>query len=149
MPRSLSRQWDCEHGVETIHPFCDTGKSERDSERRPAFTEIVGVADILDGLNQIQNEQDKLRNHFEQLLDLLAEAQSALRVAIADIDGPIDLDQCLVFSWLKTTATESQTFIQSAKPTNSRYWPQRQTNLWPKVCLKAIASRACTKGCKR
>lgn len=98
----------------TIHPFCDAGKSERDSERRPAFTEIQGVADILAGLNQIKNEQDKLRSHFEQLLDLLAEAQSALRDAIADTDGPIDLGQCLVFSWLKTTATESQTFIQSA-----------------------------------
>lgn len=70
------------------------------------------VADALAVLKQIQDEPDLHQSQFEHSLDLLAEAQSALRVAIAEIDGPNDTDQSQVFNWLKATANENQIFIQ-------------------------------------
>lgn len=70
------------------------------------------VAEILTLLRQILNEPDQFQNEFEQCLDLLAEAQSALRQAIIGIDGPTDTDQMQVYNWLKATASEQQIFIQ-------------------------------------
>src|SRR5205807_1779725 len=49
---------------------------------------------------------------FEQALDLAAEAQSALRAAVARSDGPADKDQGRVFAWLRATAGERQLFIR-------------------------------------
>jgi hypothetical protein len=70
------------------------------------------VADILAIVKQLQDDPDARRAEFESSLDLLAEAQSALRIAIATIDGPTDTDQMQVFNWLKATAGEKQIFIQ-------------------------------------
>jgi len=49
---------------------------------------------------------------FEQSLDLLAEAQSALRASVEAIDGPRDTDQQRVYEWLRAIAAERQVFIQ-------------------------------------
>jgi len=65
------------------------------------------VADILSVVKQARDEPE-----FERSLDLLAEAQSVLRVAIAAIDGPTDTDQVLVSNWLETTAIDRQMFMQ-------------------------------------
>lgn len=70
------------------------------------------VADILSVVKQIRDDPDQHRAEFERSLDLLAEAQCALRVAIAAIHGPTDTDQSQVFNWLKATASERQIFIQ-------------------------------------
>ena len=48
---------------------------------------------------------------FEQALDLAAEAQSALRMAVEAVEGRPDSDQDKVFHWLRYTATEQQIFI--------------------------------------
>jgi len=65
------------------------------------------VADILSIVKQAPDERE-----FERSLDLLAEAQSVLRIAIAAIDGPTDTDQVLVSNWLETTAIDRQMFVQ-------------------------------------
>jgi hypothetical protein len=68
------------------------------------------VADILSVVKQAQDEPE-----FERSLDLLAEAQSVLRVVIAAIDGPTDTDQVLVCNWLETAAIDRQMFAQRYK----------------------------------
>lgn len=70
------------------------------------------LAEGVSLISQIQNEGISDQTEFEAALDVLAEAQSALRVAIATLDGPMDSDQTEVFRWLKTTAAETQIFIQ-------------------------------------
>jgi hypothetical protein len=62
------------------------------------------VADVLSILKAVLDEPGILQNEFEGCLDLLAEAQSSLRSAIQNIDGPRDADQLQVFDWLRTTA---------------------------------------------
>jgi hypothetical protein len=70
---------------------------------------------LADALALVRSVLDTPENHqdvFEQALDLLAEAQSALRVAVGRIDGPTDRDQLQAFNWLKRTAAERQIFLQ-------------------------------------
>jgi len=70
------------------------------------------VAQGIALVRQIQEESDVDASEFETALDLLAEAQSAIRVAISPMDAPVDTDQAAVFHWLKATATETQVFIR-------------------------------------
>jgi hypothetical protein len=63
-------------------------------------------------VKQIEDETDGDQSEFGSALDLLAESQSALRMAIGALEGPVDSDQTEVFRWLKTTASENQIFIQ-------------------------------------
>ena len=80
------------------------------------FENVAGcfeaVAELVAMLKQILDDPTLCRREFEQSLDLLAEAQSALRVAIFAIDGPLDSDQMRVFNWLKAITSENQIFIQ-------------------------------------
>ncbi|MEX1097936.1 MAG: hypothetical protein WED34_17975 [Planctomycetales bacterium] len=70
------------------------------------------VADALAVLKQIEDEPDSSQGEFERSLDLLAEAQSALRVALAAIDYPNDRDQLRAFNWLRTATSVHQVFVQ-------------------------------------
>lgn len=90
------------------------------------------VADALALVRSVLEDPENHRDVFEQALDLLAEAQSALRAAINQIDGPTDTDQHAVFNWLRNTAAEQQIFIQRhmraddpADPANSHELRQR------------------------
>lgn len=69
------------------------------------------VADAIAVQRQIGDEAEADRGLFDQSLDLMAEAQSALRAAIERIDGPRDNDQQQVFLWLRRVAAEHQVFI--------------------------------------
>lgn len=92
------------------HP---SGPSPADSKLYEVVAHCFeAVADAVSLVRQLQEESETLRNEFERALDLLAEAQSALRVAIDVMDGPTDTDQTHVFSWLRATASERQVFIQ-------------------------------------
>jgi hypothetical protein len=98
------------------------------------FEEVAGcfeaVAEGLLLVRQIQEvpEEEVENANFEAALDLLAAGQSALRVAIHKIDGPIDTDQDEVFRWLRATATEQQIFIQNHmrldNPADPARWPE-------------------------
>lgn len=95
------------------------------------YEEVAGcfeaVAEAVSLIRQIQDEPEADQTDFEAALDLLAEAQSALRVAVATIDGPVDTDQNAVFHWLKATATETQIFIRNFmrldNPADPAQWP--------------------------
>jgi hypothetical protein len=85
------------------------------------------VADAVALVKHIEEEEGSDQTEFEAALDLLAEAQSALRMAITAIEGPMDNDQTEIFHWLKATAQERQVFIRRfmrlddpADPTQSR-----------------------------
>lgn len=81
------------------------------------YEEVAGsfeaVADAVSLIRQIQDEPEADQGDFEAALDLLAESQSALRVAVGTIEGPPDSDQNAVFHWLKATASETQIFIRN------------------------------------
>jgi hypothetical protein len=70
------------------------------------------LADAVALARKVQDDTEANQAAFERALDLLAEAQSALRTAIGSIDGINDFDQMQVFSWLKATTGEHQIFIQ-------------------------------------
>jgi hypothetical protein len=80
------------------------------------WDDVAGCFDTLAAglalVGEILDDLDGNREVFEQSLDLLAEAHSALRVAIEHIDGSVDNDQKLVHNWLRATTREQQVFIQ-------------------------------------
>ena len=84
------------------------------------------LADALSVVKQVLDEPGLHENLFEAALDLLAEAQSAVRAAILELHGRPDFDQLRVFNWLKDTATANQIFIRRHMrmddPADPREW---------------------------
>lgn len=70
------------------------------------LAEIVALALIV--ISELGDE----RHLLEETLYLLAEAQSALRAAIQQIDGPTDHDQISAYIWVKETASGQGIFIE-------------------------------------
>ncbi|MFM9960160.1 MAG: hypothetical protein ACKV2Q_02930 [Planctomycetaceae bacterium] len=70
------------------------------------------VAEVIDVLNQSFSPPNDHGKEFEQLVDLLASTQSALRVSVETLDWKCDHDQQAVFNWLRRTASEKQILIQ-------------------------------------
>ncbi|MGA2066348.1 MAG: hypothetical protein ABSG86_15340 [Thermoguttaceae bacterium] len=70
------------------------------------------VALVLSLLRQLVGDVEKNRGLFEQTLDLVAESQSALRMAVDAVGGRPDSDQDKVFNWLRRTAAEQQIFVR-------------------------------------
>jgi hypothetical protein len=90
-----------------------------------------GLAEIVALVHQIQAQRalpngQPAGRMWEESLYLLAEAQSALRVAIASIVGLKDHDQLHVFDWLKRTCSESHIYLdkymQSDAPADPSQW---------------------------
>lgn len=84
--------------------------------KEPTSLEVVAgcfeaVADALGLVRGMLPDVEANREFFEPALDLLAEAQSALRVAIDRIEGPRDPDQFRVYDWLRGMAAREQIFI--------------------------------------
>lgn len=69
------------------------------------------LADAVSLIKQILDESKNGRREFEKALDLLAEAQSAVRIAVFNVGWNTDTDQNDVFCWLKDTANKQQIFI--------------------------------------
>ena len=92
------------------------------------------MADALLLLKQIEDE-DLNQSDFEQGLDLLAEAQSALRVAIDTIDGKADNDQIQAFDWLRNTTGKKQIVINRFMRANDPADPTR----WADLCARIDA----------
>jgi hypothetical protein len=86
------------------------------------------LADAVALVKQIQDEPEIGQGEFEGALDLLAEAQSALRVAVEKIEGNPDSDQNEVFYWLRTTSNEHQIlikqFMRLDDPANPSQWSE-------------------------
>jgi hypothetical protein len=62
-------------------------------------------------LRQVIENGEEYRGFLEKAIDLTAEAQSALRMAVEMVDGKPDSDQNRMFLWLRQAATEEQIFI--------------------------------------
>lgn len=78
---------------------------------------LAGAFDVLGfavGLmRKLLEEGEEGSDSFQQAVDLLAEAQSSVRVAVLRLEGPpTDHDQARVFGWLKNLAMSRQIFIR-------------------------------------
>lgn len=71
------------------------------------FEALAEAAELLD---HWQHGPDP-RTHATEILRLVAETQSALRVAVEDLGGRKDADQFAVYSFLRETAREMNVFI--------------------------------------
>ncbi len=91
------------------------------------------VATVISLLRQLVVDVEKSRGLFEQALDLAAEAQSALRMAVEVVDAKPDNDQENLFNWLRHTAAEHQIFIRRFMrlddPANPTAWNELQDRI--------------------
>ncbi len=71
------------------------------------FDAAASAVALLNAIAQSPEGQDVIA----QALDLAAEAQSALRVAIVNLDARPDGDQIKIFAYLRATGSERQIFI--------------------------------------
>jgi hypothetical protein len=91
------------------------------------------VADAVALLQAYQADGENNLDLFRRILDLTAESQSALRVALLEQEGGRnDLDQSQVFTWLKATASEKQVFIKRYMRADDPASPGR----WPELRLR-------------
>ncbi len=70
------------------------------------------AADGLALLREIVGDIDENRPLFERMLDLAAEFQSALRIAVEAVGGKPDSDQVKIYIWLRSVAAHHQVYIQ-------------------------------------
>jgi len=70
------------------------------------------VALVVAILRQVLDKGDEYRGFLEKAIDLTAEAQSALRIAVDMVEAKPDNDQIALFNWLRQMATEQQIYIQ-------------------------------------
>lgn len=69
------------------------------------------VVHCMDNTQAILSDLELFRDEFEVSLELLAEAQSALRAAVQRLGHGSDPDQTLIFSWLRMLTDEYRVFI--------------------------------------
>ena len=70
------------------------------------------IAEVLAIIRSMQDQSETFQSEFEKALDLLAEAQSSLRVAVNRLEYANDHDQLQVYNWLRSTAQTHQIFIR-------------------------------------
>ena len=63
-------------------------------------------------VRQVIEKGDEYRGFLEKAIDLTAEAQSALRMAVDMVGAKPDSDQLGLFNWLRQMAVEQQVYIQ-------------------------------------
>lgn len=90
------------------------------------FATVASGIGVIRGLLEADDDQD---NRFEQAIFLLAEAQSALKVALDRIGGVPDKDQNRVYHWLKATAFNRQFYIPRYMRVDDRADPTAWTDL--------------------
>ena len=84
-------------------------------------------------LRQVIENGEKYRGFLEKAIDLTAEAQSALRMAVELVDGKPDSDQNRMFHWLRQTATEEQIFISRFMRLDDPADPTQWNNLQERI----------------
>ncbi len=78
-------------------------------------------------------DQDVPWEEVEEALQLLAEAQSALRAGVARLGVPPDRDQLTAFNWLRNTAVDSQIYIHRHMRQDDPADPKRWADLTERV----------------
>ncbi len=84
-------------------------------------------------LRQVIENGEKYRGFLEKAVDLTAEAQSALRVAVEMVDGKPDTDQNSMFHRLRQAATEEQIFIARFMRLDDPADPTQWNNLQERI----------------
>ncbi|WP_165226589.1 hypothetical protein [Aquisphaera insulae] len=69
------------------------------------------LADAIALVRSMLPDAEANREFFEPALDLMAEAQSALRVAVDRADGPRDGDQYRAYDWLRDVTARERIYI--------------------------------------
>lgn len=121
-------------------PDCDLWMNRPDSPvpNDPSQLEVVGGCfQALGEATAIARlvETDLSGNRYlrAESLQLLAEAQSALRSAIQHIDGRTDPDQILVYRWVIENAQKRHLFIErylhSDDPADPQRWPDLRARI--------------------
>ena len=91
------------------------------------------TAAVFGLLRQVIVDVNKNRRLFEQILDLAAEAQSALRAAVQAVGGKTDSDQDKAFNWIRQATTEEQVFVSRYlrldDPANPTDWSDLQVRV--------------------
>ena len=120
-------------------PDCFLWMCHRDGpspEDLALFEDLAGCFDVMAGTvnllqTLIKNPEDA--EAFEQTLDLAAEAQSCVRLAILAMNGPTDGDQQKVFSWLRSAAAERgiliRRYMRRDDPAQPAAWPELQERI--------------------
>ncbi len=84
-------------------------------------------------LRQVHENGEKYRGFLEKAIDLTAEAQSALRMAVELVDGKPDSDQHRIFHWLRQTSAEEQIaisrFMRLDDPADPARWNDLQERI--------------------
>lgn len=89
-----------------------------------------GMAHAVALIQRMLEDEECSPELFERGVDLLAEAQSALRIAVTRVSGPpTDHDQARVFGWLKNVASERQIFIRRFMRLDDPADPDRASDL--------------------
>ena len=112
--------------------------SPRSNEERAGCFEAL--ADALSLVEFLNNEPKYDSDAFTKSLNLLAEAQSAVRAAVGKRAPTSDNDQVQVFNWLRETASERSIFIQHHMRADDPADPSKWANLAKRI--KAIRPQA-------
>ncbi len=84
-------------------------------------------------LRQVNENGETYRGFLEKAIDLTAEAQSALRMAVEMVDAKPDSDQNRIFHWLRQTASEEQIsiarFMRLDDPADPARWNDLQERI--------------------
>lgn len=83
----------------------------------PQDYEVVGrcfdaLAEALSVVRDVLIDLSGKKPYFTVAMQLIAEAQSALRSAIQQIDGPNDHDQIAAYAWLRATTSARRVLIE-------------------------------------
>ena len=113
------------------HPSAPTPTDLRLWEDVAGCFEAAAMAVAV--LRRLIEDGRKHRRFLEEAIKLVAEAQSALRMAVEMVDATPDNDQAELFYWLRHTAAESQIFVarymQSDDPANPTEWNDLQARI--------------------
>lgn len=92
-----------------------------------AAAEAVGL------VREIGDDTQTYAAEFEKALELLAEAQSALRVQVMKIGGEEDRDQKNLYQWLRDTTRENQVYLDRYMRINDPADPKRWEDLRERI----------------
>lgn len=99
------------------------------------------LADAVALIRRILDESDDASDLFGQAVDLLAEAQSSLRIIVTRLEGPpTDHDQARVFGWLKSVAMSRQIFIRRYMRLDDPADPDRWLDLRNRIANFQVVS---------
>lgn len=91
------------------------------------------LSSITEVLGDVLTHPDASSVLLEQSLDLAAEVQSALRIAVQDVGQGFDPDQIAFFKWLRQFANVHQIFIQrhmrESDPASPAAWADMQERI--------------------